>query len=144
MRLRMTLVSALAVFLLSVSCVSSACDLSCALKSLGRSCHGAVRAEDKNQMASMEHCLMVEQTRQTRSRLAVVGAAGSCQHCTCQQQPALISAKSEAATNLVLIQNASSIMAAVLPAVLDSKFFISGASPLRTLSHPSLHIALRV
>ena len=149
MRFKATLASLLAVLLVSVSCVASACEVSCDLKTRVACCHSGSAAQTHSgrsdaQMATMKHCAMTASDRSTQPpNSATVEAFQSCQHCVCSQQPALPN-EVVAAAHPIVSQNAATSMLPFVSPAGSSQVLTSAAPPRRTSSLVSLYTILRV
>jgi hypothetical protein len=151
MRFRATLASLLAVLLVSVSCVASACEVSCDLKTRVACCHSGSAAQTHSgrsdtQMATMKHCAMTASDRSTQPpNSATVEAFQSCQHhvCMCSRQPALPN-EVVAAAHPIVSQNAATSMLPFVSSAGSSQILTSAAPPRRTSSLVSLFTILRV
>lgn len=117
MRFRAIVGMSVAVLLLSVSCVASACETSCALKALAPGCHdaggGAVTAAHPGPdlMPGMGHCGMAKGIQ-----APVLQADAVCNHSSVCEQPAQTIGDSEAGRPAQLISTAhAGVTAFALP-----------------------------
>lgn len=82
MRFRSILAGLVLVLLLSISCVASACEISCDSKALGSGCHHVSSASAAPAVAGMTDCGMGKS-----HHFAQVHANDQCKHAVCEQQP---------------------------------------------------------
>ena len=142
MRLRSTLATLTALLLLTISCVASACETTCAVKALGGGCHHSRAFDSKNSrqsessMAGMPNCDMAARDAASKVSPAVVLANGACSHQVCEQPPTALSNEDGVAAQLAAMQHIV-ILAQIL-------FVPDTVSVFRTLEAPPLRVPMLV
>lgn len=149
MQVKATFAGLLAVFLLSISCVASACEVSCDLESFGLTRQASHRIEPHSDvvhspMAGMRHCAMGKSHLPTKADSASIGALDYCHSHGCEDQLVALSDESTASTHLASSEYTAFLIISVLQPALGSQFHISETPPLRTPSCLSVYTILRV
>jgi hypothetical protein len=147
MRFRATLASLLAVILLSLSPLSSACQIHCDRASQGASCHSTAAhssPQSSNSMPAMPGMGESQVAEANPGFPVVSGAAQSCFHHVCAQQPVLLKSAPQAFTSLDLshqvpllysLPQAYAVPSGIVP--------VRGPPPIQRASPVSLHTTLR-
>ena len=76
------LATLMAFLMLSISCVASACEVSCDLRILGPGCHSSARGGAESAIDGMHECNMAKNDGSTHAQ-----APDVCSHAICDQQP---------------------------------------------------------
>ena len=144
---RATLASLLAVILLSLSPLASACQIHCDQASAGASCHSTAAHSSPQSTHSMLAMpgMGESQVAEANPGFPVVsGAAQSCFHHICAQQPVLLKSAPQAFTSLDLshqvpllysLPQAYAVPSGIVP--------VRGPPPIQRASPVSLHTTLR-
>lgn len=147
MRFRATLASLLAVILLSFSPVASACEIHCDRASQGASCHSGTAHsshQTDNSMSAMPGMGESPVAEAIQDVPVVSGAAQSCLHHICAQQPVLLKSDTKALTNLNLSHQVPLLYS--IPqeyAAPSGTVPVRGPPPIQRASPVSLHTTLR-
>ncbi len=147
MRFRATLASLLAVILLSLSPLSSACQIHCDRASAGASCHSTVAHsshQSSNSMSAMAGMGKSQVDEAIPGFPVVSGAAQSCSHHICAQQTVLLKSDAQAFTSLDLSHQVPLLYSIPQEYAAPSGIVpVRGPPPIQRASPVSLHTTLR-
>jgi hypothetical protein len=140
MRLRSIVTGLVAVFLLAVTCVANACEISCNVTAPGPGCHNASIASAAPAMVGIHDCGM-----NMGRNSAQVQANGLCKHSVCEQQPQITASDQ----TLVHAQSITGLHAFISAFIFPTKtqnvaLGRVDTSPERVLPLVALHPVLRV
>ncbi len=147
MRLRATCALLLAAILLSVTCVSSACETSCGLEKAGAGCRNAGQSPTKHehsarQMTGMRDCAMAKPDRLQNAEVAQI--TSPCDYSPCSSQ-AQVTVSEEGASAMELAPAYPTLIPATLIRPMSESYSKHIQSPpLRSPLLVSLQIAIRV
>lgn len=150
MRLRSILATLTALLLLTISCVASACETTCAVQALGGGCHHAMAFASKNSrhpessMAGMSNCGMIAKDGTARVAPGVLLANGACNQQVCEQPPTILPNKDGVTAQLITIQHVVILAHILFVPETVSVFRTPEAPPLRAPLLISLQSILRV
>lgn len=146
MRFRATLASLLAVILLYLSPVASACAIHCDRESQGASCHSETTHsshQTNNSMSAMPGMGESPVAKAIQDFPVVSGAAQSCFHHLCAQQPVLLKSDTQVFTNTDLSHQVPLLFPIPQEYAAPSGIVPVRGPPTQRASPVSLHTTLR-
>ena len=96
MRLRSTLATLTALLMLTISCVASSCEATCAARTLGGGCHHAASSASKSEtqasqsMPGMSDCGMTAKDATLKGSPELLLSNSACSHQVCEQPPTIV------------------------------------------------------
>ncbi len=147
MRFRATLASLLAVILLSLSPLSSACQINCDRATQEASCHSGAAHSSHQSIKSMSAMPGMRESQVDEAMPGfpvVLGAAQRCFHHICAQQPVLFKSDAHAFTSVDLSHQVPLLYSMPQEDAVPSGIVpVRGPPPIQRASPVSLHTTLR-